>query len=200
MDAAVATLNNARAHSRDIMNIGTVTGMDDATLGMEVEKSGRTTGLTKGIVDGVSMSVSINYGDPGVVAFTNQIRIVPRPPWPAVDVEISLGGDSGSIWLNERTNRADWLALWGRTEPLTGIGRKRAGQPDQACRVSHELLVPADLLPGTADPHQTHFQHLRTLSRDLRVADPAAHPHFQPAAPASRSKAVQRSQAAPTVA
>ncbi|MEQ3709759.1 MAG: hypothetical protein ABNH38_09615 [Tateyamaria sp.] len=129
MDAAVATLNNARAHSRDIMNIGTVTGTDDATLGMEVEKSGRTTGLTKGIVDGVSMSVSIDYGDPGVVAFTNQIRIVPRPPWPAVDVEISLGGDSGSIWLNERTNRAVGLHFGGERNPSPASAENALANP-----------------------------------------------------------------------
>ena len=129
MDAAVATLNSARAHSRDIMNIGTVTGMDDATLGMEVEKSGRTTGLTKGIVDGVSMSVQIDYGDPGIVAFNNQIRIVPRPPWPAVDVEISLGGDSGSIWVNERTNRAIGLHFGGERNPSPASAENALANP-----------------------------------------------------------------------
>lgn len=118
MDAAVATLNNARGHSRDILGLGTITGMDTATLGMEVEKSGRTTGITRGVVDGVSMSVSIDYTDPGVINFTNQIRIVPRPPWPAVDVEVSMGGDSGSIWMNQRTNRAIGLHFAGERDPL----------------------------------------------------------------------------------
>lgn len=117
MDAAVATLNGARRHTRDILGLGTITGMDTATLGMEVEKSGRTTGITRGLVDGVSMSVSIDYGDPGVVAFANQIRIVPRPPWPAVDTEVSMGGDSGSIWMNQRTNRAIGLHFAGETDP-----------------------------------------------------------------------------------
>ena len=60
----------SRGHSRDILGLGTITGIDTATLGMLVVKSGRTTGITRGVVDGVSMSVSINYGDPGVVTFT----------------------------------------------------------------------------------------------------------------------------------
>ncbi len=117
MDAAVATLNGARGHNRDILGLGTVSGTETAHLGMLVVKSGRTTAITRGIVDGVSMSVSINYGDPGVVAFSNQIRIVPRPPWPAVDYEVSKGGDSGSIWLNQANNRAIGLHFAGENDP-----------------------------------------------------------------------------------
>lgn len=120
MDAAVATLNGARGHTRDILGLGTITGTDTATLGMLVVKSGRTTGITRGVVDGVSLSTSIAYPDPGTgtVAFTNQIRIVPRPPWPAVDYEVSMGGDSGSVWLNEANNRAVGLHFAGETDPI----------------------------------------------------------------------------------
>lgn len=118
MDAAVATLNGARGHTRDILGLGTISGIDTATLGMLVVKSGRTTGVTRGVVDGISMSVSINYGDPGVVAFANQIRIVPRAPWPAVNYEVSMGGDSGSVWLNEANNRAIGLHFAGETDPM----------------------------------------------------------------------------------
>jgi hypothetical protein len=118
MDAAVATLNGVRGHTRDILGLGAISGIDTATLGMLVVKSGRTTGITRGVVDGVSMSVSINYGDPGVVSFTNQIRIVPRAPWPAVDYEVSMGGDSGSVWLNEANNRAIGLHFAGENDPM----------------------------------------------------------------------------------
>ena len=118
MDAAVATLNGARGHTRDILGLGAISGVDPAALGMLVVKSGRTTGITRGVIDGVSMSVSIDYGDPGVVAFANQIRIVPRAPWPAVDYEVSMGGDSGSVWLNEANNRAIGLHFAGETDPM----------------------------------------------------------------------------------
>lgn len=116
MDAAVATLNGARGHTRDILGLGTITGVDAASLGMLVVKSGRSTGITRGVVDGVSWSGTINYSNHGPNAFTNQIRIVPRPPWPAVDTEISIGGDSGSVWLNEGNNRAIGLHFAGETD------------------------------------------------------------------------------------
>jgi endonuclease G len=117
MDAAVATLNGTRGHATEILGLGSVTGIDAPTLGMNVVKSGRTTGITRGVVDGVSLSTSINYGDPGIVAFSNQIRIVPRAPWPAVDYEVSMGGDSGSVWLNEANRRAVGLHFAGETDP-----------------------------------------------------------------------------------
>ncbi len=117
MDAAVATLNGTRPAEREILGLGTIAGIDTPTLGMLVVKSGRSTAITKGVIDGVSMSVSINYGDPGVQAFSNQIRIVPRPPWPTVDYEVSIGGDSGSVWLNEANNRAIGLHFAGESNP-----------------------------------------------------------------------------------
>jgi hypothetical protein len=117
MDAAVATLNGVRGHSRDILGLGVINGIEAATLGMQVVKSGRTTGITQGVVDGLSLSVSIDYTDPGVVSFSNQIHIVPRPPWPAVNYEVSMGGDSGSVWLNEANNNAVGLHFAGETDP-----------------------------------------------------------------------------------
>jgi endonuclease G len=117
MDAAVATLSGARTHSRDMLGLGTIAGTDSAALGMNVVKSGRTTGITRGVVDGVALSTRINYGDPGTVRFSGQIRIVPHPPWPTVDTEVSRGGDSGSVWLNEANNKAIGLHFAGETDP-----------------------------------------------------------------------------------
>ncbi len=83
---------------------------------MNVVKSGRTTGITQGIVDGLSLSATINY-DTTPNTFHDQIHIVPRPPWPAVDYEVSRGGDSGSVWINEATGRAVGLHFAGETDP-----------------------------------------------------------------------------------
>lgn len=85
---------------------------------MNVVKSGRTTAVTEGVIDGISMTVSINYGTGiGVVTLTNQVHIVPRPPWPAVDYEVSMGGDSGSVWMEQATRRAVGLHFAGETNP-----------------------------------------------------------------------------------
>ena len=118
MDAGLARLTGGRASSRDQLELQPIKGIDEAVLGMQVVKSGRTTGVTKGIIDGVSLSTAINYGgDAGVQAFRDQIHIVPRPPWPAVDTEISLGGDSGSVWVNEANDHAVGLHFAGETDP-----------------------------------------------------------------------------------
>lgn len=116
-DSALAELNGARGHSRDIVGLSPIGGISAPALGMEVAKSGRTTGLTEGIIDGVSMSVSINYGGGVVNTFQDQIHIVPRPPWPSVDYEVSRGGDSGSVWIDEDSGKAVGLHFAGENDP-----------------------------------------------------------------------------------
>jgi hypothetical protein len=51
------------------------------------------------------------------VTFHDQIHIVPRPPWPRADYEVSKGGDSGSVWVNEDNNKAIGLHFAGETDP-----------------------------------------------------------------------------------
>lgn len=113
-DSALAELNGTRGYSRDIIELSPIPGVIAPSLGMHVRKSGRTTGLTEGIIDGVSLSTSINY-DGLVNAFHDQIHIVPRPPWPTVDYEVSKGGDSGSVWVDEATGNAVGLHFAGET-------------------------------------------------------------------------------------
>ena len=84
---------------------------------MNVVKSGRTTSVTEGIIDGVGLSTRLNYGGGTVQSFRDQIHIVPRPPWPSVDYEVSKGGDSGSVWINEATGKAVGLHFAGETDP-----------------------------------------------------------------------------------
>jgi endonuclease G len=116
-DAALARLTGARGYTRDILELNPIPGVEDPVLGMNVVKSGRTTGLTEGIIDGVSASLTINYGGGTVQTFHDQIHIVPRPPWPSVDYEVSKGGDSGSVWINESTGKAVGLHFAGERDP-----------------------------------------------------------------------------------
>lgn len=116
MDAAIARLNGVRGYSRDIAELSPIAGIVRPALGMQVRKSGRTTGVTEGIIDGLSFSGAITY-DHGPNTFHGQIHIVPRPPWPAVDYETSKGGDSGSAWIDVATNKAVGLHYGGETNP-----------------------------------------------------------------------------------
>jgi len=93
VDCAVSSLSG-RGYSCEIVDIGKVAGTNTATLGMAVRKRGRTTGLTYGVVDSISLSVNIDYGDGiGVRTLANQIDIRPDT---AHNPAFGDHGDSGS--------------------------------------------------------------------------------------------------------
>ncbi|MCH8186532.1 MAG: hypothetical protein IH862_10570, partial [Chloroflexi bacterium] len=99
IDAAIALSSTA--------NLGNATPSDGygtpnsatvaATIDQEVQKYGRTTGLTKGKIDGINATVNVNYGDPGVARFVDQILITPG--------KFSKGGDSGSLIVTRDDNK-----------------------------------------------------------------------------------------------
>lgn len=69
-----------------VPEIGIPTGVDVATLGMAVQKSGRTTGHTTGSIMQVGATVRVSYGTNKVATFVNQL----------IAGAMSAGGDSGS--------------------------------------------------------------------------------------------------------
>jgi hypothetical protein len=94
VDGAVARIDGV-AYSCEVVDIGKVAGTKAATLGMAVRKHGRTTALTYGTVDSLSLTVNIDYGDGiGVQTLTNQIGIAPDT---AQNAHFSEKGDSGSV-------------------------------------------------------------------------------------------------------
>lgn len=116
IDAAVATLTGTRPWRNDQFELGAVAGAARPELGARVRKSGRGSGRTAGVVDGVDGEYSIRYG-----GFPHRIRhvcrIVPAPGEP----EASRGGDSGSWWLEEESRRATALHFAGSDEPETAL-------------------------------------------------------------------------------
>lgn len=100
LDAAVAEVTEGRQLVNDQLGLGPVTGVSWAQLGMNVVKSGRTTRVTQGRVTGVEGTARLPYsGVPWLIR--NVIKIEPR-----VGRDVSLGGDSGSFWLDEETMNA----------------------------------------------------------------------------------------------
>jgi len=71
-------------------------------IGMRVTKSGRTTGVTRGIVDGTEAG-----------GFT----IIPDAMNPNPTGEVSSPGDSGSVWIDSATSQAVGLHYAGETDP-----------------------------------------------------------------------------------
>lgn len=101
VDAAIARPLAADLVAPDVLEVGPVTGTTEAALGLEVRKSGRTTGLTQGRVTALDASVEVDYGDKSAL-FRRQI----------VSDILSRGGDSGSLIVDEG-NRAVGLLFAG---------------------------------------------------------------------------------------
>ncbi|MGQ9828555.1 MAG: hypothetical protein ACUVSW_11900 [Roseiflexus sp.] len=112
IDAAVATLTGDRPLINNQLNIGSVTGVALPHLGMRVTKSGRTTGVTEGIVTGVEGYARLWYGSIQRT-IRHVITIIPAPG----KREVSAGGDSGSWWLDAETRAAVGLHFAGSDDP-----------------------------------------------------------------------------------
>lgn len=89
VDAALARPLSPDLVSGEILHIGVPIGVATAALGMEVQKSGRTTGYTQGTVTQIDATVRIDYDGPSAI-FAGQLVASP----------MSQRGDSGSAILD----------------------------------------------------------------------------------------------------
>jgi hypothetical protein len=89
VDAALARPQALNLVKNEILNIGAPIGVGTATLGLEVQKMGRTTGYTTGRITQLEVTVRIDYEGPSAL-YTGQIIASP----------MSKGGDSGSAVLD----------------------------------------------------------------------------------------------------
>ncbi|WFB05905.1 DNA/RNA non-specific endonuclease [Streptomyces sp. LX-29] len=98
-DCAVATIEN-RGFDPEIHELGVVPKeLGEPALDDKVVKSGRTTGVTHGIVRRIETLIMLDYG-PGVGTQTiGGFEVGVDPDNPPGDGEVSLGGDSGSVWM-----------------------------------------------------------------------------------------------------
>jgi endonuclease G len=73
--------------------------LGEPELGDKVVKSGRTTGVTHGIVSRVHTIAKLDYGGSVGEQEIGCFEIELDPNNPPVNGEVSMGGDSGSVWL-----------------------------------------------------------------------------------------------------
>jgi len=90
MDAAIARFDAGIAVTKEILAIGALTGSGDPTLNLLVRKSGRTTGVTEGIVRAVQFDVFNVVYEQGTVRMDDVMVIE------GVKGSFSRPGDSGS--------------------------------------------------------------------------------------------------------
>jgi len=89
VDCAIAKPLSSDLVDPDILKIGVPTGVGLATLGTQVQKSGRTTGQTTDQITQIDVTVSVAYGSQ-LAIFRNQLMAG----------AMSQGGDSGSAVLD----------------------------------------------------------------------------------------------------
>ena len=92
VDAAVGKPNSLDLVVPEILGLGIPKGIRQAYPGMQVRKSGRTTGVTDGIVLACDISFLVNYSSMGygTALFVEQIATTP----------MSESGDSGSLTVD----------------------------------------------------------------------------------------------------
>lgn len=121
-DGAVASLQS-RDFDATVFGLGVVpTRVAKADLGDRVVKSGRTTGITTGLVTRVGVVAKIDYGAGRGEHEVGGFEISPDPKAPPPNHEVSMGGDSGSLWLivgedGRPTDVAVGLHFAGETDP-----------------------------------------------------------------------------------
>lgn len=103
VDAALARPVDMRMIMASINALGIPRGIAEATLGMEVTKSGRTTQVTTGKVIGVDATIRVGYHTAGTAYFRNQI----------ITSNMSRGGDSGSLLMSREGHMATGLLFAG---------------------------------------------------------------------------------------
>ncbi len=103
VDAALALPTDTRNVITSIVALGIPKGVEEATLGMDVVKSGRTTETTSGSIKAINVSINVSYGPGKVAYFRNQI----------LTDAMSQGGDSGSLLLSKKERKAVGLLFAG---------------------------------------------------------------------------------------
>jgi hypothetical protein len=123
VDTALVQLDAGQSYKPEIEDIGLVTGTYDLQPAdmkqLEVQKRGRTSGLTHGIVDTLSMTGEADQGGAFSSLYTNAVLITPKPG----EVFFALPGDSGSAVLRDTRVVGILFLQAGQNGLLTPISR-----------------------------------------------------------------------------
>jgi len=163
-DAAIAVLNGERQVSRN---------QDDTTvevrtarragLGDTVTKSGRTTGVTTGVVDGMGRyRITYSVGTHEIEGFLIRATADGNPD----NIEISGAGDSGALWYDPATQE--------------GLGLHFAGESDPAPSAEYALACHLD---AVLDELNISLEPVQVVDTPAAPAPEPAPPQPEPSAP-----------------
>lgn len=112
VDAAVGVPVRDEDLSDEVLDVGVITDIEEARVGMKVAKSGRSTCYMEGVVSDVNATVKVYFYPWGFSLFEDQI----------ITTTIGAPGDSGSICINTETKKAVGLLFAG--SPLITVSNK----------------------------------------------------------------------------
>jgi endonuclease G len=125
-DCAVATIED-RSYRREIFELGVVPQeLGEPDLDDKVVKSGRTTGVTHGVVRRIDTIAKLQYGDQVGIRTVGCFEIGPDRDRPAADGAISRSGDSGAVWMFKQANGRPNTVMAG-----LNFGGQKEGEPDE---------------------------------------------------------------------
>lgn len=153
IDGAVA-LQTARQTGASIVGIDALIGTGTPAKGMRVRKSGRTTGVTVGLIDSTDTTVVIDYGPPrGKVTLRNVVNVQNDM---GHSRRFSAKGDSGSVVVNEN----GWI-----------VGLLFAGTEDgsQGSAISIDTVIAQLNVRLHTPPFGSHWQQLPGAATDIGV-------------------------------
>lgn len=111
VDCALAKLDSMELVKASIMDIGDIKGISEAKPGDKVQKSGRTTGLTRGVVKSIGTTLQVEMKEDEKIWFSDQV-VTDMPSQP---------GDSGALVLKENLDVVG--LLFAGSEKLTIFNR-----------------------------------------------------------------------------
>lgn len=115
-DAAIAALTGGIQIDSTLLDAQIrIGGMVAPRVGMAVAKAGAATGLTHALIDGINGHYQVPYTAFGVAPmWMSAVHLVPHPDFN--EQEISIAGDSGSVWVEIESGRAAALNFAGEDD------------------------------------------------------------------------------------
>ncbi|MEM6793901.1 MAG: hypothetical protein AAF725_07945, partial [Acidobacteriota bacterium] len=134
-DVALAEISGARHYaSGEILGLWSpLAGYVAPRLNQNIRKWGRTTGFTRGFIDGLHLATNIDYGNGVVRYFRDQFHIAPL----YLELDVSQAGDSGSLVIASYnplvqreylTKMIEWLRLMCRAYGLEPLKKEIRGR------------------------------------------------------------------------
>ncbi|MGA6974877.1 MAG: hypothetical protein WBY93_24840 [Candidatus Binatus sp.] len=185
VDAAIAAVEPGEV-SPQILFIGDIAGtVGTPTIGLPVEKMGRTTCVTTGVIAQLDANVTINYSDmpkkPKLAKFLNQIVVTGSVATP----QFGLAGDSGSLVVTiDDCPQAVALLFAGFStsgnviaNPISEVLGKLDVSMVGTCTADAVEAVPSDVLAasvGLSDEVVTSAKAVRDSHEDALMKIPGA--------------------------